>query len=87
VPSLTQAGYPVQFAQWSALFVPAKTPDEIVQRLRAAAAKVAADPVVVQTISKAGSPIEYLDAPAFQLYWDADAKVMTQAVRKIGKLD
>lgn len=87
VPSLTQAGYPVQFAQWSALFVPAKTPDEIVQRLRGAAAKVAADPAVVQTISKAGSPIEYLDATAFQLYWDADAKVMTQAVRKIGKLD
>jgi len=87
VPSLTQAGYPVQFAQWSALFVPAKTPDEIVQRLRAAAAKAAADPAVVQTISKAGSPIEYLDAPAFQLYWDADAKLMTQAVRKIGKLD
>jgi tripartite-type tricarboxylate transporter receptor subunit TctC len=87
VPSLTQAGYPVQFAQWSALFVPAKTPDEIVQRLRAAAAKAAADPAVMQTISKAGSPIEYLDAPAFQLYWDADAKVMTQAVRKIGKLD
>jgi tripartite-type tricarboxylate transporter receptor subunit TctC len=87
VPSLTQAGYPVQFAQWSALFVPAKTPDVIVQRLRAAAAKVAADAAVVQTISKAGSPIEYLDAPAFQLYWDADSKVMTQAVRKIGKLD
>jgi len=87
VPSLTQAGYPVQFAQWSALFVPAKTPDEIVQRLRAAAAKVAVDPAVTQTISKAGSPIEYLDATAFQLYWDADAKIMTQAVRKIGKLD
>jgi len=87
VPSLTQAGYPVQFAQWSALFVPAKTPDEIVQRLRAAAAKVAVDPAVVQTIAKAGSPIEYLDAPAFQRYWDADAKVMTQAVRRIGKLD
>ena len=87
VPSLTQAGYPVRFAQWSALFVPAKTPDDVVQRLRAAAAKVAADAAVVQTISKAGSPIEYLDAPAFQLYWDADAKVMTQAVRKIGKLD
>jgi tripartite-type tricarboxylate transporter receptor subunit TctC len=87
VPSLTQAGFPVQFAQWSALFVPAKTPDEIVQRLRAAAAKAAADPAVVQTIGKAGSPIEYLDAPAFQLYWDVDAKVMTQAVRKIGKLE
>ncbi|MDQ6629267.1 MAG: tripartite tricarboxylate transporter substrate binding protein [Pseudomonadota bacterium] len=87
VPSLTQAGYPVRFAQWSGLFVAAKTPEPIVQRLRVAAAKAAADPVVRQVVAKAGSPIEYLDAPAFQTYWDADAKTMTQAVRKIGRLE
>jgi tripartite-type tricarboxylate transporter receptor subunit TctC len=87
VPSLTQAGYPVRFAQWSALFVPSKTPEDIVQRLRAAAAKAAADPAVRQVVAKAGSPIEYLDAPEFQTYWDADAGTMTQAVRKIGKLE
>ena len=87
VPSLKQLGYPVRFAQWSALFVPAGTPDDVIRKLRAASAKAAADPAVRQVIAKAGSPIEYLDAPAFQLYWDADAKVMTQAVRKIGKLD
>jgi len=87
VPSLTQAGYPVRFAQWSGLFVPSSTPDAIQQRLRAAAAKVAADPAVRQVVAKAGSPIEYLDAPEFQTYWDADAAVMTQAVRRIGKLE
>ena len=87
VPALKTGGYPVQFAQWSALFVPAGTPDSIVQRLRAAARKVAADPAVVQTISRAGSPIEYLDAPEFQAYWDADAKVMIDAVRGIGKVE
>ena len=87
VPSLTQAGYPVRFAQWSALFVPSKTPEDVVQRLRAAAAKVASDPAVRQVVNKAGSPIEYLDAPEFQTYWDADAAVMTQAVRRIGKLE
>ena len=87
VPSLTQSGHPVRFAQWSALFVPAGTPDAIVQRLRAAAKKAATDPAVVQTINRAGSPIEYLDAPEFQTYWDADAKLMTAAVRKIGKVE
>ncbi len=87
VPSLTRSGYPVRFAQWSALFVPSKTPDDIVQRLRAAAAAVAADPAVRQVVAKAGSPIEYLDAPEFQTYWDLDADTMTRAVRKIGKLD
>ena len=87
VPSLTQIGYPVRFAQWSALFVPSATPDAIVQRLRAAAAKVATDPAVRQVVAKAGSPIEYLDAPEFQTYWDSDAASMTQAVRRIGKLE
>ena len=76
-----------QFAQWSALFVPAGTPEPIVQKLRAAASKAAVDPQVVAIINRAGSPIEYLDAPEFQTYWDADAKVMTEAVRKIGKVE
>ena len=87
VTSLTQADYAVRFAQWSGLFVPATTPDAVAQRLRQAAAKVANDPAVRQTVNKAGSPIEYLDAPEFQTYWDADAAVMVRAVRAIGKLE
>lgn len=87
VPSLEQAGYKVKFAQWSGLFVPAGTPDEIVRKLRAASAKVAADPAVVQVIERAGSPLAYLDAPEFQTYWNADANTMTDAVRKIGKVE
>ncbi len=87
VPSLKQAGYGASFAQWSALFVPAGTPDDIVARLRAAARKAATDPAVVQTIAKAGSPLEYLDAPEFQTYWDADARRMTEVVRRIGKVE
>jgi tripartite-type tricarboxylate transporter receptor subunit TctC len=87
VPSLDQSGFKVKFAQWSGLFVPAATPDDIVRRLRAASAKAAADPAVVQVIEKAGSPIAYLDAPEFQSYWNADAAMMTEAVRKIGKVE
>jgi len=87
VPSLTQAGYPVRFAQWAGLFVPAAVPEAVVQRLRQAASKVANDPAVQQTVNKAGSPIEYLDAPEFRRYWDADAAAMTKAVRSIGRLE
>ena len=87
VPSLEQAGYKVKFAQWSGLFVPAGTPDEIVRKLRAASAKVAADPAVIQVIERAGSPLAYLDEPEFQTYWNADANTMTDAVRKIGKVE
>jgi len=87
VPSLSSLGHNTRFAQWSGLFVPAATPPDIVQRLRAAARKVAADPQVVQVIGRAGSPIEYLDAPEFQAYWDSDAGVMATAVRAIGKVE
>ncbi|MDM0104405.1 tripartite tricarboxylate transporter substrate binding protein [Variovorax sp. J22R24] len=87
LPSLEQAGYKVKFAQWSGLFVPAGTPDDIVRKLRAASAKVAADPAVVQVIERAGSPLAYLDAPEFQTYWNADANTMTDAVRKIGRVE
>ena len=87
VPSLKSLGQPVQFAQWSALFVPAGTPEPIVQKLRAAARKAAVDPAVVQTITRAGSPIEYQDAPEFQGYWDGDARLMTEAVRRIGRIE
>jgi len=87
VPSLEQAGYKVKFAQWSGLFVPAGTPDDIARKLRAVSAKVAADPAVAQVIEKAGSPLAYLDAPEFQAYWNADASAMTEAVRKIGKVE
>jgi tripartite-type tricarboxylate transporter receptor subunit TctC len=87
VPSLTQAGFATTFAQWSALFVPAGVPDEIVQKLRAAARKAASDPAAVATINRAGSPIEYLDAPEFQAYWDKDAAQMVDAVRKIGRVE
>ena len=87
VPSLKQLGVPASFAQWSALFVAAGTPEDVVQKLRVAARNAAANAQVVATIQRAGSPIEYLDAPEFQTYWDADAKLMTEAVRRIGKVE
>ena len=87
VPSLASAGYNVHFAQWCGLFVPARTPDAVVQRLRTAAARVANDPGVQDVVDKAGSPIEYLDAPEFQRYWDSDAADMVKAVRQIGRLE
>jgi tripartite-type tricarboxylate transporter receptor subunit TctC len=87
VPSLAQRGYKVQFAQWSGVFVPAGTPEPIERQLREAMRKVAADPSVQQTILRAGSPVEYMDAPEFNGYWHNDAKAMTDAVKLIGRLE
>jgi hypothetical protein len=80
VPSLKQLGHPVRFAQWSALFVPAELPTTSFQAPRRGRAG-RRRPDGRQVIAKAGSPVEYLDAPEFQTYWDADAAQMTKAVR------
>lgn len=87
VPSLTELGYPVQFAQWSGLFVPAGTPEPVVARLREAARAAAKDPKVVQTINGAGSPILYLDTPEFTRYWSDDAARLAEVVRRIGRVE
>ena len=56
VPSLKSLGQPVQFAQWSALFVPAGTPDDVVQKLRAPARHAAVGPARGEVLKRARSP-------------------------------
>jgi tripartite-type tricarboxylate transporter receptor subunit TctC len=87
VPTLKQAGYPLEYAQWAGLFVPAGTPDAVVEKLRAAAHKAADDPAVNAAINGSGSSIMYMDAPEFQTYLNADAKKMADVVQKIGKVE
>ncbi|HEX8884723.1 MAG TPA: tripartite tricarboxylate transporter substrate binding protein [Noviherbaspirillum sp.] len=87
VPTLKQAGYPLEYAQWAGLFVPAGTPDAVVEKLRAAAHKAADDPAVNSAINGSGSSIMYMDAPEFQTYLNADAKKMAEVVQKIGKVE
>ena len=87
VPSLKSAGYNAEYAQWSGLFVPAATPEPIVQRLRAAARFAANDPKVKEIILNAGSPILYQDTPEFEKYVADDVKRMAEVVKKIGKVE
>ena len=87
VPSLKDAGYNAEYAQWSGLFIPAATPEPVAQRLRAAARSAAGDAKVKEVILNAGSPVLYLDSPDFEKYVQADARRMADVVRKIGKVE
>jgi tripartite-type tricarboxylate transporter receptor subunit TctC len=87
VPSLKELGTNVEYAQWSGLFVPAGTPDAVVARLREAARAAANDPRVKEVLLTAGSPVQYMDAPEFQRYVDADAAKMSDVVKRIGKVE
>jgi len=87
VPSLKDAGYNAEYAQWSGLFIPAATPEAVAQRLRMAARAAANDARVREAILSAGSPILYQDTPDFEKYVQADAKRMAEVVKKMGKVE
>ncbi len=87
VPTLTESGFNAVFFQWAALFAPAGTPDPVLVRLRDAARAAAVDPRFVAAMATVETPIQYLDAPEFQRFWEADAQKLGEAVRRVGKLE
>jgi tripartite-type tricarboxylate transporter receptor subunit TctC len=86
-PSLKDAGYNAEYAQWSGLFIPSGVPEPIAQRLRAAAKAAALDAKVKEVILNAGSPVQYQDSPEFEKYVQADATRMSAVVKRIGKVE
>src|SRR6476646_6832346 len=80
VPSLKDAGYNAEYAQWSRLFIPAGTPEPVAQRLRAAARAAGNDQKVRDVIAAAGSPVLYQDTPDFEKYVQSDVRRMSVVV-------
>ena len=87
VPSLTELGVPITYAQWAGLFVPAAVPQPIVDRLRAAARFAATDPATIKSLTAAGTEIQYLDGQDFDQYVKAESADMSKLVQIIGKVE
>ncbi len=87
VPTFKELGYNAEFYIWSGLFAPAGTPAPIMQALRNAVRQAVEDPDFKRTMEKIETPVHYLDAPEFQQFWDKDAKMLADAVRRIGRVE
>ena len=87
VPTLLESGYDAVFFQWSGLFAPVGTPEPVLVKLRDAARIAAADPKFVAAMATVETPVQYMDAPELQRFWDVDAKKLGEAVRRVGKLE
>ncbi len=68
-------------------FPPGGLADRVARPVAEALARELKQVVIVENKVGAGVPIEYLDAPEFQTYWDIDARHVTEAVRLIGKVE
>jgi len=88
LPTFKELGYKdVEFYIWSGVFVPAATPAPVQAKLRDAVRAAAADPQFVSAMTKAETPIQYLDAPQFRDFLAKDAARLKVAVEKIGAID
>ncbi|HWP34963.1 MAG TPA: tripartite tricarboxylate transporter substrate binding protein [Thermodesulfobacteriota bacterium] len=87
VPTFKELGYDIEFYIWAGLFAPAATPEPIMRRLREAVREAVQDPEFKAAMAKLETPIAYLDAPEFRKFWDKDAKMLAEAIRRVGKVE
>ena len=73
IPTTAEIGYPAAaYAFWNGLFLPVKTPQDIVARLHDETLKAIADPVVKERLAKVGVAPLVMSQPEFAAYFKAD---------------
>lgn len=89
LPTLADAGYRnVESLAWNGFFVPAGTPDAVVQKINADANAVLQDPAVRQALEAQGLTVVGGSAADFKRAIDADIKRWGPVITQIGvKLD
>jgi len=88
IPTFKELGYKdVEYYIWAGMFAPKGTPEPVMKVLRDAARKAVEDPGFKNAMANVDSLVQYLDAPAFQKYWEADAKRLAALVRIVGKVE
>ena len=86
VPTFKEQGMDIVYYIWAGIFVPVATPEPVVKVLRDAVRQAVADPDFKGQMAKVNSPVNYLDAPDFAKYVDADAKRLAAVVKVVGKI-
>ena len=61
--------------------------EPVIVRLREAARAATVDARFMAALATVETPIQYMDAPELQRFWDADAKKLGDVVRRVGKLE
>ena len=87
LPTLKELGYDAEFYIWAGMFAPKGTPEPIMKKLRDTVRAAMQDADFKAAMDKMETPIAYLDAPEFQKFWDKDAKMLTDAIKRVGKIE
>ena len=84
IPTIAEEGVPGYSAPaWMGLFLPAKTPSEVVSRLSDSLQKVMANPTVRAQITALAAEPAYLDGPAFAQFIKGESTKWAEVVARI----
>jgi tripartite-type tricarboxylate transporter receptor subunit TctC len=85
VPTMAEKGFPeASLNIWTALYVPAKTPQPIVDALVKALAQAVKDPAAITAMEKAGMQMEYHSPADTQKLVDSETATVRKVAAKIG---
>ena len=87
VPTFKELGYDIEFYIWAGLFAPRGTPAPVMQKAREAVKEAVKTPEFISAMEKLETPIAYLDAPELQKFWQKDAKMLADAIKRVGKIE
>jgi tripartite-type tricarboxylate transporter receptor subunit TctC len=87
LPTFKELGYDIEFYIWAGLFAPRGTSDPVLRTLRDGMRQAVEDPDFKATMAKIETPVAYMDAPEFQKFWDKDAKMLADAIKRVGKIE
>jgi tripartite-type tricarboxylate transporter receptor subunit TctC len=89
VPTISEAGVPGYVVEsWQAVFAPAKTPPDVLQKLNAAVVKALAEPTVVEALARTSYSADSSTPGALRDFLKADTEKWQSVVKSSGlKID
>ncbi len=87
VATFKELGYDAEFYIWAGMFAPKGTPEPVLKKLRDILRATVQQADFKDAMTKLETPIAYLDAPEFQKFWDKDAKMLADAIKRIGRIE
>jgi tripartite-type tricarboxylate transporter receptor subunit TctC len=84
LPTMKEAGYPVEASYWFGLMAPAKTPPAVIAKLEKALAQTLAMPDVQKRFADLGAVVQPLNSKQFTSYVDAELVKWADIVKKAG---
>lgn len=87
LPTFKELGYDIEFYIWAGVFAPRGTPQPVLKKLRDTIRQAVNNPEFKTAMEKLQTPVAYMDAPEFQKFWDKDAKMLADAIKRMGKIE